>query len=174
MKVSNILSLLPPSDARPACISTAMASTTWRSLPTGVSHASSNSLTSVTACPQRHRLPTLWLTSAAAIAHVTTAHPTANPRPTFPINPPPKPRIDHSIHGPPRAPGRGTTASEEGKEMNPNETAEETNHGGGPVPRGRVLDGAPKRSLGSMEQPAERVKRREESERERERGGVGG
>lgn len=86
MKVSNIRSLLPPSEARPACISTAMASTTWRSLPTEVAHASSNSLTSATARPQRRLLLTLWATITAAIAHVATAQAAASPSPAPPIS----------------------------------------------------------------------------------------
>lgn len=84
-KVSSILSLLPPSDARPACISTTMASTTWRSLAGGVAHPPR---TPAAAPARRHRAraDALRATSAAAIAQVTAAHPTATPSPTLPIS----------------------------------------------------------------------------------------
>jgi hypothetical protein len=80
-KVSSILSLLPPSEARPACISTTMASTTWRRRAGGVAQPSSNSLSSATARRQRDRADALRATSAAAIAQVAAAQPAASPSP---------------------------------------------------------------------------------------------
>jgi hypothetical protein len=96
-KVSSILSLLPPSEARPACISTTMASTTWRRRGGGVAQPSSNSLSSATARRQRARADALRATSAAAIAHVAAAQPAATPRPTRPIPRLQARGVDHGI-----------------------------------------------------------------------------
>lgn len=83
--VSNILSLLPPSEARPACISTAMASTTCRNRPTGVAHPCSSS--SNTSNTFRHLIhhPTRLPTMTAATKQATEAQPAANPTANLPI-----------------------------------------------------------------------------------------
>jgi len=85
--VRSILSLEPPSDANPACISTAMASTTCLNLPTLVSHPSSSSLTTFATFFHFLRLFTLRPTTTAATAHVATATVTATPTTTLPISP---------------------------------------------------------------------------------------
>lgn len=88
MKVRSILSLLPPSEANPACISTAMASTTCLNLSTDVEHTCSNSSNTRTTF-LHFRLPlTLFPTITAAIPLVATATPTASPTANFPILPP--------------------------------------------------------------------------------------
>lgn len=86
-KVRSILSLEPPSDANPACISTAMASTTCLSLPTVVSHPSSSSLKTPTTFLHFFLLLTLRPTTTAATAHAATATVTATPSTTLPISP---------------------------------------------------------------------------------------
>lgn len=85
--VRSILSLEPPSDANPACISTAMASTTCLNLPTLVSHPSSSSLTTFATFFHFLLLFTLRPTTTAATAHVATATVTATPTTTLPISP---------------------------------------------------------------------------------------
>ena len=91
-KVRSILSLEPPSEAKPACISTAMASTTCLSLPTGVSQASSSSLNTFTTFLHFLLLLTLRLTTTAATAHAATATLTATPTATLPMSSPPPTR----------------------------------------------------------------------------------
>ena len=130
-KVSSILSLLPPSEARPACISTTMASTTCRRRAGGVAQPSSNSLSSATARRQRARADALRATSTAAIAHVAAAQPAATPSPTLPIphaaRPPPPPAGnarggDHGIPGaraPAPSPGAANPNARPGRGVRP-------------------------------------------------------
>jgi len=85
--VRSIFSFEPPSEANPACISTAIASTTCRSLSTELSHPSSTSLNTLTT---RFHFPLLLIlppTTTAATAHATVANPTATPNTTLPIPP---------------------------------------------------------------------------------------
>lgn len=84
-KVINILSLLPPSEARPACISTSMASATSLSFAIGVPHCFSNSLTMATARPHFPELLMWWRTTSAAAAQAAAAQTTATPAASLPI-----------------------------------------------------------------------------------------
>ena len=96
-KVSNILSLEPPSEASPACISTAIASTTCLSLATVVSQPCSSSANTPTTLLHFLLLFTLFPTTTAATAHAATATVTANPTTTLlPISL--SPSSDHSRH----------------------------------------------------------------------------
>lgn len=84
-KLISILSLLPPSEARPACISTAMASATCLSFPIGVPHFSSNSFRMAIARAHLPEFFTRWRTTSAAAAQTAPAHTAAVPTATFPI-----------------------------------------------------------------------------------------
>lgn len=84
-KLISILSLLPPSEARPACISTIMASATCLSLPMGVAHFSSNSLTIAIAVAHLAESRMRRRTTNAAAAQTVAAQMTAAPTATFPI-----------------------------------------------------------------------------------------
>lgn len=84
-KLINILSLLPPSDARPACISTSMASATCLSFTIGVPHLSSNSFSIAMARLHFRELIMRWRTTSAAVAQTAAAQTTAAPTATFPI-----------------------------------------------------------------------------------------
>lgn len=86
--VRSILSLEPPSDARPACISTAIASTSFRSRPMGVAQPSSRSSRTLIALLHRHRRLTLLPTITDAATHAVTANAAAAASNTFPISPP--------------------------------------------------------------------------------------
>jgi hypothetical protein len=79
------LSLLPPSDARPACISTVIASATCLNFPIGVPQFSSNSLSIAIALAHLPEHLILCLTTNAAAAHTVAAQTTASPTATFPI-----------------------------------------------------------------------------------------
>ncbi len=88
-KVGNIFNLLPPSDTRPACISTAMASTTCRNRGNGVEHASWNSCSTLRAWRRCDCTRIREDTTTAAAAHAAAAHTMATPATTtaaaFPI-----------------------------------------------------------------------------------------
>ena len=77
--------MLPPSDARPACISTVMASATCLSFAIGVPHFSSNSLSIAMALAHRPELRIRWRAISTAAAQTVAAHTTAAPTATFPI-----------------------------------------------------------------------------------------
>lgn len=81
------MSLEPPSDAKPACISTAIASTTCLNLPTLVSQPSSSSFNTFATFRHFLLLFTLLPTTTAATAHATTATVAATPTTTLPISP---------------------------------------------------------------------------------------
>ena len=100
-KVRSILSLEPPSEAKPACISTAMASTTCFSLPTEVSQSSSSSFKTLTTLLHFPLFCTLRPTTPAATIHATTATLTATPTTTLPMS-----LHDHSLRPktPPQSP----------------------------------------------------------------------
>lgn len=83
--VRSILSLEPPSEAKPACISTAIASTTCLNLPTLVSQPSSNSFNTFATFFHFLLLFTLLATITAATAHAATATVAVTPTTTLPI-----------------------------------------------------------------------------------------
>ena len=83
--VMSILSLLPPSDASPACISTVIASATCLSFPVGVAQFSSSSFTIVIALPRRRHFLTHHPTTTAATATAVAAPITAATTTTRPI-----------------------------------------------------------------------------------------
>lgn len=84
-KLINMLSLLPPSDARPACISTSMASATCLSFASGVPLFSSNSFNIAMARLHLRELIMRWRTTSAAAAQTAAAQTTAAPTATLPM-----------------------------------------------------------------------------------------
>lgn len=97
----SIFSLLPPSEARPACISTVIASATWRSLAAGVPHFSSSSLRMASAFAHFPELLICRLTTRTAAAHTAAVHTTAAATATLPISPTtPQPTKTHNTRSP--------------------------------------------------------------------------